>query len=561
MTLKEGSEKQPLLAHPLLWRIAALCTFLVAVRRSESICHSAMNSTLDYPIQILSTYRILHGELPYRNFETLYGPLGYYISAFFLWPFRFLSPVAAFNCYLFGCLTFFYAIICIDFSRLRLQRPLFLLGAAVLIARSAKSLISFAYYSLPMLVPVIIAIGTVQLSIDSPSRTPKRTLFWQCVTGAMIAAEIFIRINFGGYLAMAVLLTGIVAFCVGNKPVAVAALRCLIAATGFTVLLLAIFAITGIAAPFVADMRLYLPRAVLGRNVPWKYVQARQLAMATGISLIATLLRCGARLLRREVGFYLVPYILLCGFFSYTFMRFDVVHILPFIVLSFMLLTSDANNRFDTPSRNPSSFSTWVRRCFGLPELQLAALFLLFVTISPTRPTTWILHRLSLAPQARQIPGVVMPMVAQDQPTTVLRNVSLATQEANMLHRLDALRKPGDEVYWMSAPGSCQSTFDMCANISLYLAEGILPQQYIWYFDTANTPYEDIQQRIITGLETKKTPWIGMQDVYLQNTVGVSRSESTLLRDYVLTHYNVVFTTEIPGENRRYSIYTRRLQD
>jgi hypothetical protein len=112
----------------------------------------------------------------------------------------------------------------------------------------------------------------------------------------------------------------------------------------------------------------------------------------------------------------------------------------------------------------------------------------------------------------------------------------------------------------MSAPDACQSTFDMCTNIGLYLADNTLPRQPIWYFDTASTPYPDIQQRIVDGLQARRTPWIGVQDVFVPDPIGGPTTRSTLLIDYVLSHYSLVFTTDIPTRNLRYRIYSRRPQ-
>lgn len=547
--LTTASPKAPFLRSPIAWQLASLCAFLLAVWKCAPYCHALVKSPLDYPIQIISTQRILHGELPYRDFQTFYGPLGYYVSAFFLWPFRALPAVVSFNSYVFACLVLCYAIVCFVFSRVRVFRPLFLIGGAFLIARSAKTLATIAFYSLPMLLPVVLAAVTVQLAVESPARSSRRALFWQCISGGLIAAEIFIRINFGFYLAFAILLTGVAAFLAGNKPVALAALRCLIAAVAVAFLLLGIFALAGIAAPFITDLRFYLPHAVPGRNVPWKYVDDKKLAVVTAISLFTTLLRTIGRLYRRDIGFWLVPYILLCGFFSYTFLRFDIVHILPFLVFSLLLLGDLPATR---PTMSPTGLTTsqpWYRSYVGLPELQLFVLLFLF------HQRAIGLLEIHLFGPPKTLQPYFMP--TSPEPSTVLRNVSLFTKEADMLHRLDALRKPGDEVFWMSAPGSCQSTFDMCANMSLYLAEDILPRQRIWYFDTVTTPYDEVQQRIVDGLEAGKTPWIGVQDVFVRNTIGIGKPESTLLENYVLAHYTVVFTTDIPNQNRRYSIYAR----
>lgn len=313
------------------------------------------------------------------------------------------------------------------------------------------------------------------------------------------------------------------------------------------------FAAAGILLPFLSDMRTYLPRAVLGRGVPWKYVD-HTVAYATAASLAATLLRPLPRVFRRRIDFSLVPYIVLTGLFTYTFVRFEPAHLLPFMIFSLLLL-ADPSDEAPAAATRP-----WYRFCFGLPELQLFGLLLLFQLLSPMHYMTRLERRLLHIPPHIYAAGPEPGVLPVPEPMALLHQFVLFSPEADMLHRLDKLRNSTDEVYWMSAPDACQSTFDMCTNIGLYLADNTLPRQPIWYFDTASTPYPDIQQRIVDGLQARRTPWIGVQDVFVPDPIGGPTTRSTLLIDYVLSHYSLVFTTDIPTRNLRYRIYSRRPQ-
>ena len=553
MTPIAATKRSPLRGQIGLSWIVALGIFVVVVRYCSSLRHMPVFSTLDYPIKIISVQRILRGEAPFRDFQTLYGPLGYYLAAFFQWPFHSHSPVFTYNYYVFASLILTYGIICACFSRLRPRRFILFIGVAIAIVQSAKPLLPLAFYSVSDLLPVLLASFTVQLTVESPGRNARRTLLWQWITGTLIAAEIFIRINYGFYLAMAVIITGVGAFLVGNRGVATAAARCVGAAFAMTCLLFGVFAVMGISRPLIADLPLYISRDPAGRAVLWKDLPLKPLAIVTAISVGATTLRSLGRLYRRQIDFWLVPYILLLGFFSYTFLRFDALHLLPVLILSMILLCENPTEQWDSPSDlKPSNRP--ISRFFGLPELQLIAFFMLLHLLYPI-PVITSIHR-HIAPGLKRT--VEPSEYSVPESTTILRNVELYAKEADMVHHLDSLRKPDEEVFWMSAPQACQSTFDMCANVALYLADGILPKQNIWYFDTVTTPYEDIQQRIIAGLEANKTHWIGVQDVFVPGTVGVLKSQSNLLNDYVLSHYTIVFDSDIPNRNLRFKIYARK---
>ena len=534
-----------LLTQPGTWIFASLTAFLLAVGYCSRFSNKPATNSLDFPIQVISTLRILRGEVPFRDFQTVYGPLGYYLSAAFVWLFRFHSPVLAFNCYNLFCLAAFYGILCVRFAKLRLPRPILLFGGALLIAYSAKILTVLSWYSLPMLLPVIVANETLQFTVESPTRSFKSALVWRCVTGALLAAETFIRFNFGLYLAVAVLFVGIGALVVKNKPVAAAALQILALTAVFLGIFSSAFGAAGILIPFLSDIHTYIRTFTAGRNESWPYVP-HWLAICTAVSFTVIVLRPIRRILRGQIDFSLAPYIVLCGCVSYTVPRFDSLHLVPFFVFS-LILICDPGDIQSAPNAHVGAPSL-----LGLPELQIFVLFYLF-HIAPREFVTPYPFDHLISPGLSH-----MAIASKPEPSTQRNGVQLYSKESEMLQRLHGLRKPGDEIFWMSTPQACQSTFDWCTNLNLYIANGEIPRPSIWYFDTVTTPYPDTQQQIIQDLQAEKTPWIGVEDVFVPNTVGGPSVHSTALIDYVLQHYARVFSTDIPNANRRYAVYARR---
>ena len=540
-----GAALSSRLRQPACWWTAATLLLLYVTLHAFALCFSARIGTLDYPIQILSADRILHGELPFRNFQVLYGPLGHYAAAAFLWPFRKLQPITAFEWYVYVAVLAFYAVVCLRLSRLRLARPVFFFGSILLLAATVDTIAPLAYYSLPMTLPLVAVVVCLPRTVPGTGSSPHA---WQVLCGVLIGAEFLVRINFGVYLAVAVLLTGMAAFLFRNRPVAVAAFRCLIVALLAFCVLMAVFAAAGIAAPAMADMRVYVPRAAAGRALPWKLNANHTLVLLTGIAAASLLATALPRLRKGLIGFWLVPYLLVCAFFSYALFRFDPVHLIPLLMMALLLL-------FELPAdAMPAEAVTFPRpvRWFGLVEVQVLLVLLLFLRID-----------LQLKPFYVHLPGSRRvwphsPLVQTDM-VVVRHGTEILASEASMLDRLDAMRKPEQEIFWASAPGSCQSTFDACTNLALYLADGILPRQKIWYFDTASTPFEDVQRSIVHGLDAAKTPWVGVQDVYVHQQLGIAHPESSLLQNFIQSHYVRVFTSDIPGANRKYSIYARKL--
>jgi hypothetical protein len=533
-----------------LWYIVALFVFVHGLIRAFPRCFSSRIGSLDFPLQIISAQRILKGERPYRDFQTLYGPLGHYIAAVLQWPLRHLLPILAFEWYVYISFALFFAIVCVRFGRLRLARPLFLIGSIFLLKNVASILASFAYYSLAMTLPVIaVVILLPYTALGSSSKRDWSSLV-QILVGILIAAELVIRINFGAYLVVAIAITGLFAYLRKDRPVAVAASRCLVFTALAACAWIGIFIAAGIALPAVADTHQFVARFAAARGKPWRYNPDHVLFKYTFLAVAVMLTGAVWRIRKRQLGFWLMPYLLLCAFFLYSFLRFDLEHIQPLLMISLLLLFNHSDNVTTEQSASSSPKVRWI----GLLEFQVLALLLIPRQLGlPLLPPA--LKRLVSHAPASTTATPTRPVDVQ----SVLRHgVLIPPDEAAMLDRLDQMRKPEEEIFWASAPGSCQSSFDWCLDLNLYLADGILPKQKVWFFDTASTPFDDTQRSIVLGLESAKTPWVGVQDVYVRDTRLVAHLEAHILQDFILNHYNLAFTSEDPQDNRRFSVYVRK---
>jgi hypothetical protein len=255
--------------------------------------------------------------------------------------------------------------------------------------------------------------------------------------------EFLIRINFGVYLAIAVAIIGVAASIFGKRAVAVAALRCLILAGVAGCVLLGILAAAGIAGPALADMRDYLPRAAAGRALPWKMNPNHRLFEVTIPTVACLLIGSVSRLRRGLIGFWLVPYLLLCAFFSYAVFRFDALHLVPLLMISLLLLFERREDVTGTGKASQARGIHW----FGLPEVQVLLLLLLFAQIAPVLPHPG-LRALLIARPSTPPPQPAAPIDAY----TVRHGAGILTQEASMLDRLDRMRKPGEEISGRARP-------------------------------------------------------------------------------------------------------------
>ena len=501
------------------------------------------SSFLDFPIQVISTQRVLRGERPHADFEALYGPVGHYTSALAEYPLRFLPPAMAANCFYLLCSFGFLAIaVYVAGRQIPESRPRFYLGVLALLVFSTAVLSTYSFYSLPAQLPLYLALLLLSSAFGEITSGPRSPALAQAAIGMLIGLAIFTRLNFGVYLPIAIAITGMFAFLFGNRRAALGALGCLLAASVMCFVLLGLFAALGIAGPEIADMRRYIPRWAASRGLPLRSNPHLILFWLVLLAATGSLLKVGAKLRRRQADSTLVAHILLYLFISYSLFRFDQEHAYPAALLS-LLLVSDfafpALRSAPAPSRR-----SWV----GIAEWH-------WLTV------TLIISWFTLGPFGQfniQRARTYWGSVRQHVPLT-RQGVWVYPLEASLLDYLDSVRRPNEEFYVASEQGSCQSTHDNCANLSLYLAEKTLPREKLWYFDTASTAYPEVQEAVVDELRRHETPWIILERLPRRNGAPIDRPEARILTDFVLTNYESLRTFASYDLNVSYTVYKRKL--
>jgi hypothetical protein len=479
-----------------------------------------MRNTLDYPLRIIATQRILHGERPYVDFQVLYGPLSYYISALLQYPLRHLPPVYSANAENFLCCAIYFAILFGCALRHSVNRLVFSVVLPVAVY-AACFIGEYSYYSLLSLLPLGIAACIAPRAFGAGSGSVPR----QVLIGILIALGVFMRINFGLYLGASVLVTGLAGLILRRTAVITAAARSLMVAVLAAAALAAIFNAVHILRPSIADTLAYIGLAPASRHIPLSAVlpnaALRPLLISFGAMLVAMLLSVPARLRRSGLEGELVGDLLLCAFASYAAFRFDEVHIYPALLLTLLLLVVRTDSLGAAGSSGISV--AWRSTVFAMQ----AVLFLVCIACWQQRAGPRVLKE-----------RYDLWRVPWDDQHGIRNGVSLSPAALQLIQQLDAKRRPGEEVFIGNRQGSCQSTYDMCADIGLYLAIGTLPRQHVWWFDTTSTAFDEVQQEIIAELERRRTPWVIVESAETVGKAPIAHQEAPRFTQYVQTHYS-----------------------
>ncbi len=524
-------------------RGAPVATLLLGAALAILFGMPPRSSFLDFPIQVISTQRVLRGERPHADFEALYGPVGHYMSAAAEYPLRSLPPATAAACFYLLCALGFLAItVYVARRQIPDRRPRFYLGVLALLLFSAPVISTYSFYSLPAQFLIFLALLLLPSAFGETTSRLRSTALAQAAVGLLIGLAIFTRLNFGVYLPTAIAIAGMLAFLFGNRGAARGAVGCLLAAAIVCVLLLGLFAAFGIAGPEIADMRLYIPRWAASRGLPLRSNPHIILFWLVLLAATGSLLKVAAKLFRRQADSSLVPHILLYLFISYSLFRFDQEHAYPAALLSLLLVSDFAfpalRSAPTPPRRSWMSVADW--------HWLTVTLMISWFTLGPFGQFN--------IQRARTYWG----SLRQHVPLT-RQGVWVYPLEASLLDYLDSVRRPGEEFYVASEQGSCQSTHDNCANLSLYLAAKTLPTEKLWYFDTASTAYPEVQQAVVDELRRRETPWIILETLPRRNGAPIDRPEARVLTDFILTNYEPVRTFASYDLNVSYTVYKRRL--
>ena len=519
----------------LLLGVLAVGAFLIAT--------TPPSNPYDHPFYIITAGRILEGEKPYVDFGVVYGPLGYYINAIGLWPLQFLPIIKAF-----GVLNFLlflvYLLLLVSAKRSLRDHPPFpaLLVTGYLVGLF-PILVHYAYYSL---MPSLMLILAIQLSKTFLS--PGCPSIWKYAGGlaALTVVATLTRINFGFYIFAGLASVVFLQLCWGYGRIWARVMAFFIMSLIFGGLALLLLYWAGILIPYLQDMMLFLPR-YRARFLPLTYsTSPGQLMVLLQVFLI--LVAIGFDLVRRHIlKAGMVGIVISLGLFQYCYQRLDINHVyVLFLVLPFVYIAiwEDYQSAQVTPLAD-GSVSGKLR-----PDL--------------LRLLPWALIYLLLA-----LPVIYsnssMRIVQETASWWLNRGDSSAEREIGLLpgekQMLDDLarEKGGRDIFWGSVPGSCESSTQTGANLSLYLAQGRLPSTRIWFFDPCSTAHDDVQQSLVQELEVKHLPLIAMQGL-IDPTLGYlpgNPPESRILFDYVQRNYTLQKRYSLPEANRYYDIYVQ----
>lgn len=525
-------------------RIVAGLTFAVCSLISLLYALTPRRDTFDYPLGVLTTQRTLLGERPFADFDAVYGPLGYYLAAgVAALPETVLPPAIAVDVYYWLCALIYFAVAIHFCMRIPEDQPAMFLG--VLGAITASSLVSgaMAFYSTPAFLLVLFAFVLAEPALGTSAK-PGR-IASQIGLGAAGAVAAFTRIHFGGYVFVALALVAVLAFAFRNTQVFRSALACLGFGALFLAVLLAIFWTAGIAAPFIRITAFFI-KFTGNRSIPYRLAEHgiyEALVLTVGITMLPALVI----LRRRVVDGWLVRYALLAAYPLQMLRRADLEHAYPCLALLPLAVCGIL----------PAPAGTgWLS---FIPDLR----FRRWLAFAPRVVLPLVVLIPLLSAGGRSVIRWPIRYWTGGFPASVTRHgVVVDGEEGRMLDRLDRLRGIGEEIFWASVPGDCQSPFDDCVNLSLYLADGRTPVMRRWYFDAVTSQFPEVQEGIVRELESRKIGWVGMQGVMGKRWRALAApgeyKEATVVRDYVLAHYSESFRVQVPNRNAYYVIYRRR---
>ena len=516
------------------WWAAAVVAFYLFCAVTAGL--RPKENTLDYPIEMLTAERVLHGERPYADFAALYGPVGHYLIAAGIWPLGFL-PLAEAGYLFFGVCSLIYGAVAVRaVMRLRNDRPplaAILLGC---IAACAPFVCMFSYYSLLSVLLLIATMAAARCAFADD--VPRKSQILAMMGLALLSvALVLTRFNFGVYAIFAGGLTAGLRLLLAGKRALPQFLMLASALAIATLLFVAILAVSGIGLAYVQDLVAYLPR-YKSRHYPLllKIQHFEPLILLLpwmGLAVVACIWAAFKN--RRELaGGTLFSVLLLPCLAHYSLGRFDWEHAGPLALLLPLTLAQLLETRGDSPELSAGLGPAKGRMRIFPKSFPLRLAFVSTVMIALGFA---VANLRFVRSGARYLAGR-----APDKPDMVIRNgVQILASEAAML---DAIRQSsgGAPVFLGSEPGACESTTQAGANIALYLAQGVTPTQRIWFFDTPSTPYPEVQKVLI--------------DPAIDYLPG-NPHESLHFREYVNSHYSEKQRFTMPERNRYYILYRR----
>jgi hypothetical protein len=227
------------------------------------------------------------------------------------------------------------------------------------------------------------------------------------------------------------------------------------------------------------------------------------------------------------------------GFAQYAFFRFDRYHVF-FLLFGLFIAVIVTLGLYEAAPRRRTALA-WLSG-LALATLCIAAL-----------PDT-LVHRL-IGPNSWRVAGAAEAVPSQPQAAVVADGVAISRGESLVVSSLRSMMNRGDEVFWASKPGSCQSVSDSCVNHALYLAMDKLPTTRYWMFDVVTSQYSQFQKQMVHDIEARKIRFIAVQEDLVRQPLGSNPPESHTLYDFVRTHYALMGTFNAPDRLERFEIY------
>ncbi|HEX4227205.1 MAG TPA: hypothetical protein VHZ07_00950 [Bryobacteraceae bacterium] len=526
--------------HILIWRIALItwCVVLTGCIGFSAFRNLVFVSSdgFDEPILVITAARVARGEMPFRDFDAYYGPLGHYLDAAAILIQSGIPPTTACQRLFFLLSLAILGLLGWWIPRLIAKRGWLLLWAAVFLGLFGPMIGRFSFNSGIELLLILATLLLVPLESDVP------ILEGSAIAFAALDVVLFaIKINFGVYaIAATAFLLLLDAFIFRRRrAVRTLAIYCS-----------ALFAFGGIATVAMWISGMLLPytsiiwdaiRLNYARHVALAFLAPATLVQCVGLLFLFLLLCALAAfdpiLRRNRTLVYALA--LSAGFTQYAVFRFDRYHIffLLFGLFTALLVTLRLYG-MSLPRRRRLPWIAGV----GLAILCLAAL-----------PDT-LVHRIARF-DSQLVPAAATAVPSQPRAWPVRDGVAISRGELHVISSLRSAMNPGDEVFWASKPGSCQSVTDACVNHALYLAMGRLPTTRYWMFDVVTSQYPGFQEQMVRDIEERKIRFIGLQENLLRQPLGTNPPESQVLYDFVRSHYGLIGTFNAPGRLERFEIY------
>lgn len=504
-------------------------------------------STLDYPISVLSAARVASGELPYLDFQVLYGPLQHIVLGGLIRLFRSSAPAFVANIFFVFPLILFFVLQALRMRSLRETRP-WLFYALSIYSLLMSGLIGYcAFYSGWAILMCLLCLHLIE-AVTRAEASLGSGLGIAALLGVTTIAVVLWRFNFGVYVAIAstaCLSWGILSNARQRRVLIIAA-ACYF---GTLVVVGGSLLSTGIGWAFAVDIADYLPRF---KTREWNLVQTLRshphewpvvLVFVSGLAVLGSLVVNGIRGHLSATWPYLAS--LLVFFIHYLYVRPDYWHAYPLICF----LPTFCWCALKTNAAPAEVDDCWAgRMARGTACVALGSAVVLYVGLSAnflySQRGFW-------------------KRTATGEPLVNVRHF-VGAKDVNFLV-LNQIRNElglSGDVLWMNLPGESESPLSQGTDISFYLLDGSLPKTRVWFFDPPITSFAENQHKLVDEIESH-----AIRHVVIQSSIVRDRSlalrhsnppEPSIVYDFVLRSFVNEARIDSPAANLTFQVYSRK---